>query len=401
MALFVALMAVVPTLADAEDAAQAHVAVVQFANATNSSSYDAACTAATDTIVLTLTQLKRYRVQSEDQVDSGEAALRSLAEEQGFDYIVYGTMSNSESGGIDCSLSVFDRATGKTTLSQTRKAGGVLDIFDTTDELVVSVLETMTGEHIGFGSIVLKNTGEAGAYEVVLDGNMVTEESLRRVLYGRHEVVVRQKRLIGELILSQGEETVVENQATVVAFSVPYLTPEEQTLVDQKNTAIDALWNDVSAGERMDTALKDLEGLFADTSAVFRWEELKKAANERAAAWAVQEKKKAQEQAAQEQQAAPVAEKNRDEAKVRTLHMWGWVCLGTGIASLGAAAVSGIRGYSAYTSYESATDPSQITSLRDSSQTLGSVMYGTAIGGGALIISGIVMLLTHTHGDSK
>ncbi|MGA2548453.1 MAG: hypothetical protein ABSF43_18075, partial [Rectinemataceae bacterium] len=49
-----------------QEGANAHVAVLRFANETSSASYDAACKAATDTLVLTLTQLGRYRVQSED-----------------------------------------------------------------------------------------------------------------------------------------------------------------------------------------------------------------------------------------------------------------------------------------------------------------------------------------------
>ncbi|MGA2547405.1 MAG: hypothetical protein ABSF43_12700, partial [Rectinemataceae bacterium] len=152
-----------------EEAPVAHVAVVQFSNQTGSASYDAACKAATDTLVLTLTQLGRYRVQSEDASGSGEDAMRAMAEEKGLDFIMYGKMSAGESGGIDCRLSVFDRAKGTTTLSQSRKAAGVLDIFDAADELVVSVLESMTGSHIGFGSLTLANTGEKGSYRVLMD----------------------------------------------------------------------------------------------------------------------------------------------------------------------------------------------------------------------------------------
>jgi len=152
-----------PSFIFGQGAPLAHVAVVQFSNQTGSASYDAACKAATDTLVLTLTQLGRYRVQSEDASGSGEEALRAMAEEKGLDFIMYGKMSAGESGGIDCRLSVFDRAKGTTTLSQSRKAAGVLDIFDTADELVVSVLESMTGSHIGFGSLTLANTGRRGA----------------------------------------------------------------------------------------------------------------------------------------------------------------------------------------------------------------------------------------------
>ena len=100
-----------------QDASTAHVAVLRFANETSSSSYDAACKAATDTLVLTLQQLGRYRVQSEDASGRGDEALRAMAEEKHLDFIMYGKMSRGESGGIDCRLSVFDRAKGTTSLS--------------------------------------------------------------------------------------------------------------------------------------------------------------------------------------------------------------------------------------------------------------------------------------------
>ncbi|MGA2547682.1 MAG: hypothetical protein ABSF43_14110 [Rectinemataceae bacterium] len=95
-----------------------HVAVVQFSNQTGSASYDAACKAATDTFFLTLRQLGRYRVQLEEKAAGvGEKALRAMAEERHLDFIIYGMMSKAGSVGIDCSLSVFDRAKGRTTLS--------------------------------------------------------------------------------------------------------------------------------------------------------------------------------------------------------------------------------------------------------------------------------------------
>ena len=81
---------------------------------------------------------------------------------------------------------MFDRAKGKTTLSQSRKAAGVLDVFDAADALVVSVLESMTGSHIGFGSLTLTNTGEKGSYRGAGGRDPVGNDlaSLERVLNG-------------------------------------------------------------------------------------------------------------------------------------------------------------------------------------------------------------------------
>ena len=109
-----------------QQGANAHVAVLRFANETSSTSYDAACKAATDTLVLTLTQLGRYRVHRRKVWQRGRgAAGDGRGKAPRLHHVREDVQSGS--GGIDCRLSVFDRAKGTTTLSQTRKAAGVLD----------------------------------------------------------------------------------------------------------------------------------------------------------------------------------------------------------------------------------------------------------------------------------
>lgn len=86
----------------------AHVAVLPFSNETGSASYDAACGAATRTLALTLRQLEKYVVLSEDNPGGGEGGLRALANDLHLDFIMYGTMSSSESGAVKCSISGKD-----------------------------------------------------------------------------------------------------------------------------------------------------------------------------------------------------------------------------------------------------------------------------------------------------
>jgi len=257
----------VTSLAFAEDMAQAHVAVVQFSNATDSSSYDAACKAATDTLVMTFHQLGRYRVQSEDKIGGGEDALRVMAEERQLDFIVYGTMSKSGSG-IDCKLSVFDRAKGKTTLSQSRKAPGLLDIFDATDELIVSVLESMTGSHIGFGAITLTNTGEKGTYTVLVDGSPIGSDltSLDRVLDGTRTVTIAQKRMLGDREIARSSVEVQEGKTAELSFAVPFLMDDEKQKVEGLRAGIKAEWNNETAVSDVDAKLTELTSLLSDVS---------------------------------------------------------------------------------------------------------------------------------------
>ena len=251
-----------------EDAPKPRVAVIQFSNETGVASYDAACKAATDTLALTLTELGRYRVQSEERSGSGEDALRALAEEEQLDFIIFGKMSKSGSGGIECVLSVFDRAKGKTALSQSRKAAGVLDIFDTTDELVVSVLESMTGTRIGFGSIALENTGEKGSYTVLVDGAAAGEDlaSLDRVLNGRRTVTIVQKRMLGDREIAKSSVEVKEGETAELTFAVPLLMDDEKRKVEGLRAAIEAGWDDAGAIGEVDAKTAELSSLFGDLS---------------------------------------------------------------------------------------------------------------------------------------
>jgi hypothetical protein len=277
----------VPRSVVAEDMAKAHVAVVLFSNQTNSPSYDAACKAATETLSMTLNQLGRYRVQPMDSIDSKEDVLRAAAAEQNLDFIMYGSMSKGESGGITCSLSVFDRAKGKTNLSQSRKAAGVLDIFDATDDLVVAVLESMTGSHIGFGSLTLTNTGEKGSYTVLVDGSSAGANlaSLDKVLIGQHKVTIVQKRMLGDREIAQTDVNIKEGETAELSFVVPYLMDDEKATVERLRSAIEAEWDDATAVGDVDAKTAELLLLFGDLSYSPKLSTYKDEATELAGEW--------------------------------------------------------------------------------------------------------------------
>ncbi len=253
-----------------QDAGKAHVAVVQFSNATGSDSYDVACSAATDTLVLTLRELGRYIVEPGETLapGGGDEGLHDVAEERNLDFVLYGRMSTPESGGIRCSLSVYDRAKGKTTLTRSQKATGVLDIFDATDRLVVSVLESMTGGHIGFGTVSLENAGEEGSYEVLVDGSSIGRDlkSLDRMPMGQHLVVIAQKRMLGDREIASSSVEVKEGETTELGFSIPYLMDDEKRKAEDLRAAIQAGWDDASAAGDVDAKIAEFASLFGDVS---------------------------------------------------------------------------------------------------------------------------------------
>ena len=301
MCVFLASLALgFPSFAFGEDAAKAHVAVVRFSNGMSSSSYDAACNAATDTLFLTLREFGRYRVQIEEGVGAGEEALRAMAAERQLDFIMYGKMSKAGSAGIECTLSVFDRAKGKTTISQTRKAAGVLDVFDATDALVVAVLETMTGAHIGFGEVKLTNTGEKGSYTVLVDGTPVGNDlgSLERVLIGKRRVTIAQKRMLGTREIASSIVDVKEGETDEVRFSVPYMMDDEKAKMEGLRAAILADWDYANTAVDLDAKTVELVSLFGDLSYCPRLSADKEKAMELAGEWALRKNRLAIESSA-------------------------------------------------------------------------------------------------------
>jgi len=256
-----------PAQAFGQAAAKPHVAIGGFSNQTGVSSYDAACKAVSDTLLLAFEQLGRYTTQSLTLADRSEDGLRAFAEKDDLDFVVYGTMTK-KAAGIICDLSVFDRAKGKVTLSRTGKALGVLDIFDATDDLVVAVMESMTGAHIGFGSATLTNKGEPGSYAVSVDGYPVGEnlQSLDKLLIGRHTVRITQKRMLGEREIAKADIAVTEGGTVNVPFAVPLLMDDEKAKLDGLKSAIQAGWTEIGKATEVDGALVQLATLFADVS---------------------------------------------------------------------------------------------------------------------------------------
>jgi hypothetical protein len=292
-----------PSLVLGQDATMPHVAVARFSNQTGTASYDAACKAATDTVFLTLHQLGRYRVQLEEKTAGvGEDALRAMADALHLDFIIIGKMSKAGSGGIDCSLSVFDRAKGRTTLSLSGRAAGVLDIFAVADELVVSALESLTGSHIGFGSLALRNTGEKGSYRVLIDGYPVGNDlaSLGKVLIGRREVTITQKRILGEREIVSSNVEIREGETAELAFTLPDLMDDEKQKVEDLIAAIEAGWNDAALVGDVDSGLKELTTLLGDLPTSVKLSTYRGAARQLTGEWALRKSRLAIEKAAWE-----------------------------------------------------------------------------------------------------
>lgn len=264
-----------------------HVSVLPAENASGLPSFDAGAKASFDTVMLTLRQAGLYELVpwtgTVPPMKNPQAWVEA-AEKRSLDYVVAVRLEKAEGNTVKCRIAVFDRSAGRFSFDKSSQPTELIDIFDASDSTVAEVFTAMTGRHIGFGSIVLKNSGEKGSYRVFLDRNPVRESELAKVLAGTHDIRIIQTRMLGDQAWAARIQ--VEDRQTVsVPFDIPYLTDAEAAKVAEKKRAVDQLWDNPTAGVKMDQALNEWEGLFTDVSYSPRLAELKKEVQAKRAAW--------------------------------------------------------------------------------------------------------------------
>jgi len=208
---------------------KARVAVIGFTNRTKNEAYDAAANTITGSLLLVLRGLALYQVLPPDSDGAAfpqsitDANLAAWCETTRTDYVIYGSIELKKNGNLICRLAVFDRGTQKTSISRVANDITLFGIFDASDTLISSVLESVTGTHIGFGSIMLATQGQ-GVYSVSLDGMPLGDNlfSVDRVVAGTHRLVVTQRVGAADKPIFSGDVSVREGEATEVAFALQY-----------------------------------------------------------------------------------------------------------------------------------------------------------------------------------
>jgi TolB-like protein len=280
---------------------QAHVAVLPIVNDTGVASYDAACATVTDTLTLTLRLLGRYDVVSVDDkaFDSSDAALAARASNQNVDYFIHGSIGLSASKDVTCHLEVYDRAKGRSAINR-EATSDLLGLFDASDSLVAQIVGDMTGIHIGFGSISLTRGGEAGSYTVYIDGIRLGDDlaSIDHVLNGKRNLRIVQRRMLGEFELAHETIDVAEGQTRSLAFSVPYLLPEEREKIESLQASIDAALTDPKAGAILEGKFAEEDSLLADLSYSPKLARYKDIAREQRSRWTIEQNRVAIESSA-------------------------------------------------------------------------------------------------------
>ncbi len=213
-----------------EESFKTRVAIIPMENMVKDEQYSVICGTVTDTVELTLKLIGEYNVTRVDGVKPYEdpGSVKRYAERNKIDSIIFGKAYLDKNRNMVFQMSVYDRNWDVITITEERKAESIFEIFDAAEELVVSVVETFSGIHVGFGTIRLFNLSEKGDFEVFIDGEFVGRNlpEVQRVLNGVRRVEVKQKRLLEEHVVLDTEVEVYEDEVTDLSFNL-LLVPEE------------------------------------------------------------------------------------------------------------------------------------------------------------------------------
>jgi TolB-like protein len=220
----------------ADEALLTRVAVAPLVNESDDASGSLVGRAVTETIDLNLRLFGKYRVERPEGIEAAKdaASAGTLAEREHLDSVVLGSVKKSSDGSYLLSARLFDRSKAAFTISREARADTALDIFDAADELARGFLEAISGQHIGFGRVVLANSGEKGAYSVTIDGAPAGEnlEEIPKVLNGSHIIAVTQSRLFGVWEAARQECFVREDGEVEIRFAIPYTLAGEAAVID-------------------------------------------------------------------------------------------------------------------------------------------------------------------------
>jgi hypothetical protein len=186
-------MCIVPSLFAQAGGDRARIALYQPTGQTHDAALSAALSAMADCVELSLVMLQRYDVTRAPMVDPARDLdkVRSDCRKNRIDQAILGSGAARAKGGYDFRLMVYSRGTDSITVDQSRSCKGALDLFDTTDALVASLLDALSSRHLAFGSLSIQSEPAGAAISV--NGKDVGSAplSLRSLPVGTIEVMGR------------------------------------------------------------------------------------------------------------------------------------------------------------------------------------------------------------------
>jgi hypothetical protein len=244
------------------------VGVLPPVNLTEEPEYNAVRLTIYDTVVLTLRLIREFEVVPLERAEPEltEDDLLRLALENNLANVVFGRVFR-EDGDLVLEMSVYDTLQETTVLTARETPPGIFEVFDAADTVVARLVEEFSGVPVGFGTLVLQNTGEQGRYTVYLDGSLLGEDLtvLERTLMGERVLEVRQDRMFGQRVILQEAVSVPADRRTVVEFSVPYLLPEERQALEELEQDLEEEIERARSERRVERLFTGIEELLSVT----------------------------------------------------------------------------------------------------------------------------------------
>ena len=212
-----------PLGAQAKDSNKPRVAVFGFLNRTGNSGFDVPAESAGDALYLGMKMLGAYDVSlPKTKPDTSDTdSIGSWCDENGVDYVLFGEVS-TEGSGQKYTLASFDNGKKKITVSKTATGESVMDVFEASDNLILSVLDVLTGRHIGFGKIRFRNTGAEGSFIAYVDGVELEANPgmVGHIVSGNHLVTVVQIKRKEKVQIASEPISVPEGKTATFSFAL-------------------------------------------------------------------------------------------------------------------------------------------------------------------------------------
>lgn len=211
------------------------IGIVPLLNMSDDPGSDALAETVTRSIELNLGLLGQYQVLrvSESLRDTSPARLDALAARNRYENIVYGTIETPNRGTTEFRVAVFDHAAGAVTYENTWTITSLFEVFDTADLVVEAMIGQFSTERVTFGEIAFSNVGTRGDYRVYVDDSLLGENISRsRLLSGRYSIRIEQTRMFGPHVVHETDVAIPEDGTGQIQFSIPDLTAEEQSRID-------------------------------------------------------------------------------------------------------------------------------------------------------------------------
>jgi hypothetical protein len=161
-------MCAISSLYAQADAARTRIALYQPVAQKEDAALVGALSTVADSVELGLSVLQHYEVVRLPAADPAIDLDRVRADcrRNRIDQAILGRGEATTAGGYGFSLEVYDRKRDKITTVQNGSSKSVLGIFDVIDTMVASLLDTLSGTHLAFGSLAVQSDPSGAAITV-------------------------------------------------------------------------------------------------------------------------------------------------------------------------------------------------------------------------------------------